>query len=220
MDGRRFDEISRSLANPRSRRGMVKGIAGGVLAGALSLVGAGDVTARKCRDAGKNCKSDTECCSRYCDPNTYSCAATPPVATCDPACPPGASCLGGECFCPVQTTYCGADGCVDLLTDERHCGTCPTVCATGATCTAGACACPSGQAACGGTCTQLGTDTNCRSCGHACNAGSTCLAGGCCNSQICCSTGNPATCLGPSYPCNCDVFGCHSTCRDPFPCCA
>lgn len=222
MDNQRFDEISRSLATTGSRRGLLKGLAGGALAGALSLVGASDAAARKCRNDGKNCKSDTECCSLYCDPTSYTCAPAPPADTCDPACPTGAVCVDGACFCPVPTSFCGTDGCVDLQTDDQHCGTCTTVCATGATCVAGICTCPTGQTECNGACVDLNTDeANCGSCGRICNSGETCSDGACCELiegyNQCCYSGNPAICRR-SYDCDCTVFGCQ-TCYENYPCC-
>lgn len=59
---------------------------------------------------------------------------------CGRACPPGARCLEGECFCPAGTSRCpGIDRCVDLLTDQQDCGACNRPCLSGQTCTDGRC---------------------------------------------------------------------------------
>ena len=57
MDGRRFDEATKALGNPASRRGVLKGAAGGALAGLVALVGAGRAGAEE-RVA---CNSDEKC---------------------------------------------------------------------------------------------------------------------------------------------------------------
>lgn len=222
MDPRRFDDMTKRLTTGSSRRQVLKGLAGGALASALSFVGAGGVVARQCRDDGKNCKSDTECCSLFCNPATFTCAVAPPADTCDPACPTGALCVDGACFCPVPTAFCPTDGCVDLQTDVTHCGTCATACATGATCTAGSCVCPTGESVCNGVCVNRNTDeTNCGSCGRQCAAGTVCSSGDCCGStavgSICCASGNPSTCV-EDYDCNCGLFGC-DTCSYEYSCC-
>ena len=38
MDGRRFDDLTRSVAGGLSRRGMLRGVAGGAVAGIVALV--------------------------------------------------------------------------------------------------------------------------------------------------------------------------------------
>jgi len=45
---------------------------------------------------------------------------------------------GGAVVCPPGRTACGAD-CVDLQTDENHCGSCPVACNPGEVCVSGGC---------------------------------------------------------------------------------
>lgn len=46
MDPKRFDDLSKGLATGTSRRSLVKGISGGVLGGALAMVGLGKASAK------------------------------------------------------------------------------------------------------------------------------------------------------------------------------
>jgi hypothetical protein len=93
-------------------------------------------------------------------------------------------CLDGECVCgdsqdlcegTLASTCCpdetGAAACVDLLTDEAHCGTCETACGppTSSMCRQGGCVC--------------GIPDNPKVNPAECPAG-----------QVCCGTGETATC--------------------------
>jgi hypothetical protein len=52
-------------------------------------------------------------------------------------------CRAGVCGCPENTTACSR-ACVDIATNDRHCGGCDIWCGTGGrVCTAGECVCPS-----------------------------------------------------------------------------
>ena len=53
--------------------------------------------------------------------------------------------------CSEGQTRCG-DRCVNLQTNERHCGSCSNRCAWGQECVGGKCQCPSGATLCGGAC--------------------------------------------------------------------
>ena len=72
MDGDRFDALARSLATPRSRRAVVRVVAGSAAGGLLALVGAGRAGADPCKGTGKECKKGIQCCSGSCAPPTDS----------------------------------------------------------------------------------------------------------------------------------------------------
>ncbi|MCC6900020.1 MAG: hypothetical protein IT377_13660 [Polyangiaceae bacterium] len=98
----------------------------------------------------------------------YTNPADPQIAL-DPrcgACPPGQARCDGVC--------------VDIHTNNAHCGACANACAAGMSCTNGSCACPAGTSNCGGSCVDTGSsDTNCGACGNVCPGGSSCQAGQC-----------------------------------------
>ncbi len=73
MDGRRFDEVIRSLGTATDRRGVIKGTAGAALAGLVGLVGsrsAGAADTVRC-NTGEKCEAKcgteaAECCNGQC----------------------------------------------------------------------------------------------------------------------------------------------------------
>jgi hypothetical protein len=84
----------------------------------------------------------------------------------------------GGMMCPAGEALCG-DNCVNLQTDDAHCGKCDSACPTGISCSMGVCSCPSGETFCGGNCIPvLADDKNCGGCDHDC-LGATCAAGVC-----------------------------------------
>jgi len=84
---------------------------------------------------------------------------------------------GGGCI--PGLTPCG-NQCVDLLTDELHCGGCDTPCDPGRYCSGGNCLCEGGTTDCGGTCINTLTDNlNCGGCDQPCPADRTCTNGSC-----------------------------------------
>lgn len=86
---------------------------------------------------------------------------------------------GGEPACPAGQDRCG-DACVDLATDEAHCGACATSCAATQVCAGGACGCQAGLSPCGTSCVDLSSSAeHCGACGTACLAGAACTGGLC-----------------------------------------
>jgi len=70
MDSNRFDELARAFGTGRSRRQVLKTLAGG-LAGALAgAIGQGASAAPRCKPFGRRCRANGECCDSYCDPTT------------------------------------------------------------------------------------------------------------------------------------------------------
>jgi Stigma-specific protein, Stig1 len=133
--------------------------------------------------------------------------------------------------CSEEQSRCGVR-CVNLQTNERHCGSCFNRCAEGQECVGGVCQCPSGTTLCGGNCVPncpsgqtLNTSTcQCvQVCPPDCPPGQACVDGQCAicpigQYQTCCScsytTGpdNPVlrTCAGPVV--GPDVSTCAQTC--------
>ncbi len=196
MDHQRFDAITRAMAGGASRRGVLKGLAGGALGGLVSLVGIGDTEARRCRAIGRNCRAHADCCTDHCnnDNNLYQCS-----------CPPGLGDCNGDGLCETNT-----------LVDVANCGACGHSCAANqpartnvAGCAAGACTytCQFGYGNCDGDMagngceTQLGTDTQCASCTDNCAA-----RGGFCERGICFCRRTECR------DCNCGLFGCDRCC--------
>jgi hypothetical protein len=104
--------------------------------------------------------------------------------------------VGG--VCPEGLTLCDG-GCVDLRSDESHCGSCFAYCSFGTECFDGYCApvCPGG-AFCFGNCTDILHDPyNCGGCGNVCPHGF-------------CYYGYCETVCGP------DRILCGGTCVDPY----
>lgn len=210
MDEQRFEELSKKLATSVSRRQAVRILGATALGGVASLAGARGAWARQCRGAGDNCRSNAECCTRFCDP-TFHCACPQGFVVCQdeciPACPPGqlpnpttcqCECSPAvvcspprvpnastcQCECPAGSTACGQTAC----------------CAPDQICQNGTCSfCPPGETPCGSAC--------CGS-GYVCDAGSgtcTCIGTPC--GDVCCPFGlvcDNGTCM-PGIVCGGDV---------------
>ncbi len=189
MDHQRFDDLTRALASGTSRRTMLKRIAGGAAGATLAMMGA-DTLAAKCRDIGKPCQSDAQCCSRFCSPD-FKCACPAGTDVCNGEC---VTCTGGQvvnpttcaCQCPTGTTLCNGQ-CVDLQTDENNCGACGETCLNNGLCGGGGCFCPTPSFYCSNS-------------------------DACCVSGQTCSTSSPSGCCAFSaQPCNDDTPCCSTT---------
>jgi hypothetical protein len=83
--------------------------------------------------------------------------------------------------CSTPRTACGGE-CVELTSDNRHCGRCENSCGSAAVCADGTCVAPCGvdQARCLGQCVALATDNaNCGRCGERCASALVCSGGTC-----------------------------------------
>jgi hypothetical protein len=143
MNDESFDEVSKALAAPLSRRRAVKLVAATAGGTMLSLLGARTASAvipGRCRNAGTICRESAECCSGLCDVNTRRCVCQPPRVN-----------DRGRCVCPSGTASCGASTefaqcCPPELCCENafccgpgtHCSTCDsfftTCCPDGTNC--------------------------------------------------------------------------------------
>jgi hypothetical protein len=220
VDGSRFDDLARSAAS--SRRGLVKALFGSAIAGALAVVGGGDVAAKKpykkpFHRLHKTCNDDADC-GQYTFCNFSAC---PSCST--GVCWPTACRIGGAIYQkndsepgnPCQ--ICNPDRDWNDWSDQQDgipCGNPtgdPCVSAFSA-CQAGVCVptpvsdgteCGTGQVCCGGDC---------------CPGGLVCGAGGCQppeeddddGSNPPCPGGNcdqGGGCTGPDCPVDCTING-------------
>src|SRR5215216_8210900 len=119
-----LDELAKGLANGTLSRGKAIRWMGGALLGAALASVPGVAWANDCRRLGRECRRDSQCCSKNC------------VRRGD----------GKVCGCPEGKSRCGVR-CVNLKRNENHCGECFNRCAAGQECVRGECqggGCPSG----------------------------------------------------------------------------
>jgi Stigma-specific protein, Stig1 len=188
---RSLDELAKGLATGTLSRGKALRLVGGALLGAaFASVPRVALADDDCRRLGRECRRDSQCCSRNC------------IRRGDDK----------VCACPEGRTRCKDDRCVNLNTNERHCGECFNRCAEGEECLDGMCqggGCQSGTQECGALVCQAG---------ETCVDGQ-CVAGGCTLGAAC------GTCTGEGGStefCVCarsaDSAG--SFCRGPLVACA
>jgi hypothetical protein len=180
MDEKRFDEITRALARGIPRRGVLRGLLGGVAAAATVDRASADSPQRKCKQASRPCSFDTHCCSGTCC--NHRCCG--PDEVCDD---------NGECVPPCVPDNAAACAGRECGSAENNCGQtvpCGGICTgTGEVCTvAGQCVCtPDNAAACAG-----------RECGSAVNnCGATVDCGTCLSGETCCSDQCTACLIDP-----------------------
>jgi len=217
MEDRQFDELTKKLARPVSRRTVFKA----AIATAVGGIGAMATFGRARAAPGPNCKGaglgvctlrgqfTAECCTNYCTsagvcgcPNGQSVCNNGSGEKCYSACTGGRirntqTCV---CECPVGQNEC-AGKCVNFLTDTSNCGSCGNVCPSGTVCSNGICSttCGAGLTNCPPTgCVDLTSNpANCGTCGHACPANASCVGGTCT-----CLTGFvPCTTTGGTFMC-------------------
>jgi hypothetical protein len=154
MDDRRFDALTKSLADRPSRRRLLRAVVTGAAAWGAAALGVGSAAAQTdevcagggrvdpaCRGAGRLCRECANCCSGICGPKDATGRR--------------------RCACPSGAEACG-DACVDPATayrsDPANCGACGRRCSAPAnaraTCAGGTCgfACTSGYKLCSGAC--------------------------------------------------------------------
>jgi hypothetical protein len=149
MDPRQFDRLATALASSGSRRRLLRGAAGSVVAGVALRLGLTGADAASCTRAGKKCKKHKQCCSGFClHDGTCGCAA-------DADCNDHNGCTVEICGPTSHQCYHipVTDNCVECSSDHQ--------CA-GGVCCHGRC-CPSG-ATCGGQ--SAGAGVCCTTCGN------------------------------------------------------
>jgi hypothetical protein len=121
--------------------------------------------------------------------------------------------------------------CVNLMTDNQHCGACGTVCPSGQVCSQGNCqgSCASGLATCGSECVDTATDpANCGGCNKPCMPNQICQSSGCvdicdpglmrCGSSCIDPSSDPSNCGGCAHPCAAGQACTGGTCGIPSSC--
>jgi hypothetical protein len=126
-----LDDLAKGLASGTLSRGKAIRWMGSALLGAALASVPGVAWANDCRRLGRECRRDSQCCSRNC------------VRWGDDK----------VCSCPTGQDRCG-DRCVNTQRNERHCGECFHRCEEGQECVGGGCegSCPPGETVCGGDC--------------------------------------------------------------------
>lgn len=111
MDAERFDRLARSMADVRSRRGLIGGGIGAALLGSQPALA--------CKKVGRTCDKNKDCCDgATCKGGKKEkCRCKSGFITCSKACCPAGSqeCVGGVCVTPPGGCPPGADLCSDGL---------------------------------------------------------------------------------------------------------
>jgi hypothetical protein len=127
MESSKFDELTKALATPTSRRQAFKTIAATMLGSMLGLAGIGTaLAAPKCHRNGLGCDTNSNCCSNYCANGKCTCPPTPACNdTC--SCPTGQSCQNGTC-CQSSGSHCSqnSDCCGGFCNSQGTCGCLPS----------------------------------------------------------------------------------------------
>jgi Stigma-specific protein, Stig1 len=145
-----LDQLAKGLATGTLSRGKAIRWMGGALLGAALASFPGVGWANDCRRLGRECRRDSQCCSRNC------------VRRGDDK----------VCACPEGKSRCG-DRCVNLKRNENHCGECFNRCDEGVECVEGVCG--GGRPICTPSCEPCfcaglpdGTGTFCVDCAGEC----------------------------------------------------
>lgn len=204
MDDTRFDNLTRALTGERSRRGLVRVLAGAAFGGVLGSVRSDPVAAGSLL-GGARCTSNDQCQTNKCVQNTGTCSCSETVgckqpknrckkATCDVAksrCVTSNKPAGSRC--PDDGNPCTKDECDGKGackhpkkkdgTACRGCGTCQDgICENGCESDTAKC-CPDGK--CGEKCCANGRACNVTCCGpdgnnYCCDVTRpVCICGGC-----------------------------------------
>jgi len=157
MDDERFDAMARIVAMRRSRRGVFRALAGGVIGSVAALVGSG-AGAQRCLGDGEACPrtSKQPCCSGIC------CN--------DVCCPSGTNCTDGAC-CPSM------QACGEICCPPENAGCTQNLLPDGTTFVG--CLCKDGYYYTGGKCAP------CDISGETCEDHIECCSGVCCDRSCC-----------------------------------
>ena len=166
MDAMRFDAFVRTLSSQASRRGVLAGLTGGVVA----LLAHGDGADAKRKRKKRKKPPVAVCAGRVCGPNSLG------TGSCG-QCGPCKNCEGGACFAKANGTDCGGE-CLECQGGACVAKAAGKSCGNGGSCIGGSC-CAASDRACGTLCCPAGTiciDDDNHRCAPACDAG--CLGRG------------------------------------------
>jgi hypothetical protein len=113
MDSKRFDSLTRAMATGKSRRDVLKLIAGGAAASGLAVVKLDDASAQQCAWGACTTSDDCddpvypECDGQCCQVAMTDTATTAPPASADET---GGTTTSGETVTTVTNTGVGPDG--------------------------------------------------------------------------------------------------------------
>jgi hypothetical protein len=165
MNDSAFDEVSKRLAGATSRRQALRLFAAAGGASVLSLLGVGRAGAvGRCKKEGQQCRESLECCSKFCDPATSTCAPCPPgtvacggqcVAACTP--PKVLNTNTCSCECPNGTAPCGSTCCsqFDTCCGNNSCCSGAQICQSGTCCVPAGNPCTTNNDCCNGRCVTI-----------------------------------------------------------------
>ena len=128
MESQKFDALTKTFARGASRRGVIKGIAGGVLAGVGALTGRSVGAAPACRRRGDACSAPEigtqgRCCEGLRCEGTTAHGGARCIGPSECECPAGESCINFDC-CP-NNQICGGV-CLDAPCSANACEVCDT----------------------------------------------------------------------------------------------
>lgn len=162
VEGQRFDNLAKAMANGMSRRVLLRGLVGGVLGGALVATAIGRdprAAAQAACTPGGPCESDADCCEGQCNTEQKFCYCS------DPNVPGlGCSCDGSDSgSCGVTITGTAGMVCCPAASGGPDAGICTggrdtSACSTGGTveCAAAGQTCSHGSDCCFGKCSDQG----------------------------------------------------------------
>jgi len=128
VDERRFDWLTRRLADPSSRRRVLSTLAGGAL-GLLPVL-SWEAAAATCLATGKACKRGSQCCSglckgkkgkKKCRPVPFQSLCTTRISVCLRDDLTISDCGLGSLVCDCQVTTAGRAFCSDSGIDSSDC---------------------------------------------------------------------------------------------------
>ena len=110
---RSFDELASGLASGSISRGKALRLMGAALVGGtLASLGIGEAAAaRRCKQAGKHCKNDEQCCNGDCAGGTCSACPAGRVLLANGTC--AKPCTSGV-DCPLCSLFCRQDSGLDV----------------------------------------------------------------------------------------------------------
>jgi len=123
---------------------------------------------------------------------------------------------GATPICEETAAFC-AGSCVDLSSDDAHCGYCDHACGANRSCYGGQCECDLPLTLCSSQCVNPANDeAHCGGCGKVCAAQSTCI-----NRACVCDASVPTLCDGTCVDMTSDeqhCGACEKTCRENSTC--